>query len=66
MSAATVDRYLAPVRARFELKGKSATRPGLLLRNSIGIRKAGDELADVPGMLECYTVAHCGPTLSGE
>lgn len=66
MSAATMDRYLAPVRARFELKGKSATRAGLLLRNSISIRKAGDELADVPGMLECDTVAHCGPTLLGE
>lgn len=66
MSAATVDRYLAPVRAGFELKGKSATKPGPLLRNSITIRKAGDKLEDVPGMLECDTVAHCGPTLQGE
>ena len=66
MSAATVDRYLAPVRAGFELKGKSATKPGPLLRNSIAIRKAGDELEDVPGMLECDTVDHCGPTLQGE
>ena len=66
MSAATVDRYLAPARAAFELRGRSATRPGLLLRNSITIRKAGDELEDVPGMLECDTVAHCGPTLQGE
>jgi hypothetical protein len=66
MSAATVDRYLAPARAAFDLKGRSATRPGLLLRNSITIRKAGDELEDVPGMLECDTVAHCGPTLLGE
>ena len=65
-SAATVDRYLAPARAAFELRGRSATRPGLLLRNSITIRKAGDELEDVPGMLECDTVAHCGPTLQGE
>jgi hypothetical protein len=66
MSAPTVDRYLTPPRAAFELKGRSATRPGLLLRNSITIRKAGDELEDVPGMLECDTVAHCGPTLKGE
>lgn len=66
MSAATIDRYLAPARAGFELKGKSATKPGPLLRNSIMIRKAGDELEDVPGMLECDTVAHCGPTLQGE
>lgn len=66
LSAATVDRYLAPARAGFELKGKSATKPGPLLRNSIAIRKAGDELEDVPGMLECDTVAHCGATLQGE
>jgi hypothetical protein len=48
------------------LKGKSTTRAGLLLRNSIGIRKAGDELADVPATLKCDTVAHCGQTLVGE
>ena len=65
-SAATVARYLEPARAAFALRGRSATRPGLLLRNSITIRKAGDELEDVPGMLECDTVAHCGPTLQGE
>jgi hypothetical protein len=41
MSAATVDRYLAPARASYELKGKSATKPRPLLRNSIAIRKAG-------------------------
>ncbi len=53
MSAATINRYLAPMWTRFELKGKSATEPGLLLRNSISTRRAGDELADVPGLLEC-------------
>lgn len=66
MSAGTVDRYLATARASYELKGKSTTKPGQLLRNSITIRKAGDELEEVPGMLECDTVAHCGPTLQGE
>lgn len=66
MSAATVDRYLAPARAAFELKGKSTTKPSPLLRNSIAIRKAGDELEDVPGMIEADTVAHCGPTLKNE
>lgn len=44
MSAATIDRYLAPTRATDPLRGKSATRPGSLLRNSIQIRKAGDEV----------------------
>jgi len=52
-SAATINRYLAPMWTCFELKGKSATEPGLLFRNSISIRRAGDELADMPEMLEC-------------
>lgn len=66
MSAATVDRYLIPARQAFDLKGTNATKPSPLLRNSIAIRKAGDELEDVPGMIEADTVAHCGPTLQGE
>jgi len=66
MSAATIDRYLAPARAKDPLHGKSATKPGSLLRNSITIRKAGDEVEDEPGFFEVDTVAHCGPTLKGE
>lgn len=41
MSAATIDRYLRPVREGIEIKGKAATKPSPLLRNSITIRKAG-------------------------
>ncbi|MDR3069085.1 MAG: transposase family protein [Cellulomonas sp.] len=66
MSPATVDRYLAPARARMQVKGMSATRPSPLLRTSIKVRKAGDELDGSPGMVEADTVAHCGPTLVGE
>jgi len=66
MSAATVDRYLKPERDRLRLKGISATKPGTLLRNSIKIRKAGDEIESEPGFFEVDTVAHCGPTLQGE
>ncbi|MFZ2164208.1 MAG: DDE-type integrase/transposase/recombinase [Propionibacteriaceae bacterium] len=66
MSAATIDRYLAPARAKDPLRGKSSTRPGNLLRNSISIRKAGDEVETEPGFFEVDTVAHCGPTLKGE
>ncbi|MDN5698819.1 MAG: integrase [Kocuria sp.] len=66
MSPATIDRYLAPTRAKDPLHGKSATKPGTLLRNSITIRKAGDEVEDEPGFFEVDTVAHCGPTLKGE
>lgn len=66
MSAATIDRYLAPARLRDPIRGKATTRPGSLLRNSISVRKAGDEVEAEPGFFEVDTVAHCGPTLVGE
>ncbi|WGH82654.1 transposase family protein [Auritidibacter ignavus] len=66
MSPATINRYLKPVRDKDPLPGKSATKPGSLLRNSITVPKAGDELDDEPGFFEIDTLAHCGPTLNGE
>ncbi len=66
MSPATIDRYLAPARAKGSLRGITATKPSPLLRSSIQIRKAGDETEDEPGFFEGDTVAHCGPTLRGE
>jgi hypothetical protein len=66
MSAATIDRYLAPARARDQLRGKATTAPSSLLRSAITIRKAGDEVEAEPGFFEGDTVAHCGPSLKGE
>lgn len=66
MSASTIDRYLKESRKSLELRGISSTKPGALLRNSITIRKAGDEIACEPGFFEMDTVAHCGPSLKGE
>ena len=66
MSASTIDRYLKEARQCLELRGIPGTKPGALLRNSIKIRKAGDEIADEPGFFEMDTVAHCGPSLKGE
>lgn len=67
MSASTIDRYLKPLRDAARPKGLAATRPaGELLRNSITIRKASDELDGLPGNVEADTVAHCGPSLKGE
>jgi len=66
MSAATIDRYLAPARASDALRGKTTTTPSSLLRSSITIRKAGDEVEAEPGFFEGDTVAHCGPTMKGE
>lgn len=66
MSAASIDRYLAPARATDAVRGVSTTKPSPLLRSSIKIRKAGDEVEAEPGFFEGDTVAHCGPTLKGE
>lgn len=66
MSAASIDRYLAPARATDQLRGTSTTKASPLLRSSITIRRAGDEVEAEPGFFEGDTVAHCGPTLKGE
>jgi hypothetical protein len=65
MSAASIDRYLRPVKAKDQIKGKSTTKPSPL-RSSVKIRKATDEIESAPGFFEGDTVAHCGPTLKGE
>lgn len=66
MSAASIDRYLAGAKASDQVRGVSTTKPSPLLRSSIKIRKAGDEVEAEPGFFEGDTVAHCGPTLKGE
>jgi hypothetical protein len=66
MSSASIDRYLRGAKASDQIKGKSTTKPSPLLRTSIKIRKAGDEVEASPGFFEGDTVAHCGPTLKGE
>lgn len=66
MSAATIDRYLAPARRSIQLRGISTTTPSPLLRNSISLSKAYDAPPLIPGVIEADTVAHCGPTFAGE
>lgn len=66
MSSATIDRYLRGAKARDQIKGKSTTKASPLLRSSVKIRKATDEVEAAPGFFEGDTVAHCGPTLKGE
>jgi hypothetical protein len=63
MSAASIDRYLSPAKATDQLRGVSTTKASPLLRSSIKIRKAGDEVEAEPGFFEGDTVAHCGPTM---
>jgi hypothetical protein len=66
ISPATIDRKLKPERKKRELKGRSATRPGGLLKHQIPIRVfyAWDERK--PGFFELDTVVHDGGNASGE
>jgi hypothetical protein len=66
VSGATIDRLLKPTRDGARLVGLSGAKPGPLLRNSIQVRKAGDEHEHAPGFVEADLVLHCGPTLAGE
>lgn len=61
-SAATLDRLLAPVRARVARSARCGTRPGSLLRQEIPIR-GGPWNETQPGWLEVDTVALCGGCL---
>jgi hypothetical protein len=63
---ATIDRLLKPAKDADRPMGLSATKAGPLLRNSITVRKAGDEHEQVPGFIDADMVVHCGPTLAGE
>ncbi|MDR3502183.1 MAG: integrase [Legionella sp.] len=63
MSAATIDRLLAPLRVKYK-RSFSGTKPGSILKKHIPVKtNQWDE--DRPGYLEADTVAHCGSSLSG-
>jgi hypothetical protein len=60
ISPATIDRLLAPERAKYQLKGRSTTRPGSLLKHQIPIRTFSDWDENTPGFLEADLVAQDG------
>lgn len=63
MSASTIDRKVAPFRAR---RGQTTTKPGTLLRESIPIRTFAEWDDAVPGFVEVDLVAHCGDSTAGQ
>lgn len=65
ISAAQIDRLLAPRRARAGGKGRCGTKPGGLLKTQIPIRTDNWDITR-PGYLEADTVAHCGESLEGD
>lgn len=64
-SAASIDRLLAPCRAKLGSRGRCGTRPGTLLRSQIPVRTEHWDVAG-PGFIEADTVAHCGESMAGE
>lgn len=66
MSAATVDRLLAPERKKMMVKSRSRTKPGTLLKHQIPVRTFADWNDLQPGFLEMDLVAHDGGSSHGE
>jgi hypothetical protein len=64
ISAATLDRVLAPARAQ-HWRGRCGTKPGNLLRSEIPIRTGTWDLSQA-GYLEADSVAHCGGSMAGD
>lgn len=64
ISAASIDRLMAPVRRHHTKCGLATTKPGSLLKKHIPIKtNQWDE--HIPGFLEADTVAHCGSSMAG-
>ncbi len=66
MSAASIDRHLAPERAKLMFRGRSHTKPGTLLKSQIPIRTWAEWSEDLPGFVEIDLVGHEGGNSSGE
>jgi hypothetical protein len=66
MSPATIDRILAPIRRKQQLKGKSYTRPTSRLADQIPIRTFAEWKDVKPGHLQLDLVGHEGGVNAGE
>lgn len=66
ISAATCDRLLKVDRRRINIKGRSRTKPGTLLKHQIPIKMWTDWDDAKPGFLEIDSVHHCGGDLNGD
>jgi hypothetical protein len=66
MSAATIDRRLAPERRKHQTKGRAATKPGSLLKSQIPVRTWADWDDARPGFVEIDLVCHDGGNAAGQ
>jgi hypothetical protein len=60
ISAATLERVLAPARRTVARRGRTTTQPGSWLKQQIPIRTFAEWTDAQPGFLEVDLVAHCG------
>jgi len=66
ISAATIDRLLRQERKKYELKGRSLTKPGTLLKHQIPIRTFSEWDEQRPGFVEIDLVGHEGGNPRGD
>jgi hypothetical protein len=66
MSAATIDRRLAPERRKHRIRGRSLTKPGSLLKSQIPVRTWADWDDARPGFVEIDLVSHDGGNPAGQ
>ena len=66
VSASSIDRILAPMRRAAQIKGRSGTRPGSLLKSQVPIRTFQEWNDAVPGFMEIDLVEHNGGTCRGD
>jgi hypothetical protein len=66
VSASTIDRLLAAERRRLQVRGRSGTKPGSLLKRQVPIRTFAEWDDARPGFCEVDLVAHDGGNPLGE
>lgn len=66
ISPATIDRLLVSERRKFQLKRRSTTKPGTLLKHQIPIRTFSDWDEKRPGFVEVDLVSHDGGNTRGD
>ncbi|MBM3282974.1 transposase family protein [Candidatus Gottesmanbacteria bacterium] len=66
ISSSSIDRMLSATKKNYQLKGRSTTKPGTLLRSTIPVRTFSDWDETRPGFFETDLVALCGDSVRGD
>ncbi len=66
ISAASIDRLLAAERRRLNVRGRSGTKPGTLLKRQIPVRTFAEWDQSQPGFVEIDLVGHDGGSSHGD